>query len=99
MVGVAKGPGLIRVKVGVPSNARAWEVGMRQEAPLAIKGWAVAMETWGEDDGDVHLPFAGLQRAVRHRFEAQRRHTLPHVKRPADGGMCLLVSHLGREIL
>jgi len=45
MVGVAQRPRLIRVKVRVASNSRPWKVGVRQEAPLAVEGRAVAVET------------------------------------------------------
>lgn len=43
-------PGLGRVKVGVASNVGAWEVGVRKEATLAIKGRAVTMEALSEED-------------------------------------------------
>lgn len=98
VVGVPQGPGLIRVKVRVPSNARAWEVGVGEESPLPVEGRAVAVKARGEDDGDVHVTPARLQGAVRNGLEAQGRHALPHVKRPADGVVSLPGTHLWRDI-
>ena len=37
----------------VPADAVAGEVGVRQEAPLAVEGRAVAVETLGEGEHDV----------------------------------------------
>lgn len=45
MVGVAQRPGFVRVEVRVAPNARPGKVGVRQEAALAVKGRAVAVET------------------------------------------------------
>lgn len=53
MVGVSQSPRLVRVEVGVSSNAGAREVGVGQESPLAVKWRAVTMETRGEEDDDV----------------------------------------------
>lgn len=53
MVAVSQRPRLIRVKVGVSSDAGAWEVGVGQEAPLPVERGAVAVETGGEEDDDV----------------------------------------------
>lgn len=99
MVGVAERPRLIRVKVRVAPDARPGEVGMRQEAALAVEGGAVAVETRGEDDGDVHVLLGPLQLAVGHRLEAQRCHVLPHVKGAANGVVGLLGAHFGRHVL
>lgn len=98
VVGVPQGPGLIRVKVRVPSYARAWEVGVGQESPLPVEGRAVAVKARSEDDGDVHVTPARLQGAVRNGLEAQGCHALPHVKRPADGVVSLPGTHLWRDI-
>lgn len=55
MVGVSQRPRLVRVKVGVASDAGTREVGVGQEASLAIKRRAVTMETRGEEDDDVSV--------------------------------------------
>lgn len=99
MVGVAQCPRLIRVKVRVTPDARPWKVGVRQEAALAVEGGAVAVETRGEDDGDVHVLLGPLQLAVGHRLEAQRRHVLPHVEGSPNGVVGLLGAHFGRHVL
>ena len=99
VVGVPQRPRLVRVKVRVPADAGAREVGVGQEAALAVEGRAVAVETRGEDDGDVHVAPAALQGAVGHGLEAQRRHALPHVEGPADGVVGLPGAHLGRHVL
>lgn len=98
VVGVPQGPGLIGVKVRVPSYARAWEIGVGEESPLPVEGRAVAVKAWSEDDGDVHVTPARLQGAVRNGLEAQGRHALPHVKRPADGVVSLPGTNLWRDI-
>lgn len=64
MVRVPQGPGLIWVKVRVPSYAWAGEIGMGEESPLPVEGWAVAVKTRSEDDGDVHVTPASLQGTV-----------------------------------
>lgn len=99
MVRVAQRPRLVRVKVRVAPDARPWEVGVCQEAALAVEGGAVAVETRGEDDGDVHVFLGSLQLAVGHRLEAQRRHVLPHVEGSPDGVVRLLGTHFGRHVL
>lgn len=99
MVGVAECPRLIRVKVRVAPDARPWKVGVCQEAALAVEGRAVAVETRGEDDGDVHVLLGPLQLAVGHRLEAQRRHVLPHVEGSPNGVVGLLGAHFGRHVL
>lgn len=98
MVGVPQGPRLVRVKVCVPSDAGAREVGVGEEASLAVEGRAVAVKTWSEDDGDVHVTPARLQGAVWNGLEAEGRHALPHVKRPADGVMGLPGTHLWCDV-
>lgn len=98
VVGVPQGPGLIGVKVRVPSDARAWEIGVGEESPLPVEGRAVAMKARSEDDGDVHVTPARLQGAVRDGLEAQGRHALPDVKRSADGVVSLPGAHLWRDI-
>lgn len=99
VVGVAQCPRLVWVKVCVASYSRPWKVGMGQEAPLAIEGWAVSVETWSEDDGDVHIFLAPLQLAVGHSLEAQRRHALPHVEGSPNGVVGLLSTHFGCHVL
>ncbi|KAG7271946.1 hypothetical protein CRUP_007717 [Coryphaenoides rupestris] len=52
LIPVPDRPRLGRVEVGVAPDAVAGEVGVRQEAALAVKGAAVAMETLGEEEHD-----------------------------------------------
>ena len=99
VVGVPQRPRLVRVKVRVPADAGAREVGVGQEAALAVEGRAVAVETRGEDDGDVHVLLCALQLTVGHGLEAQRRHVLPHVERSPYGVVRQLAAHLGRHVL
>lgn len=98
VVGVPQGPGLVGVKVRVPSYARAWEIGVGKESPLPVEGRAVAVKARSEDDGDVHVTPARLQGAVRNGLEAQGCHPLPHVKCSADGVVSLPGAHLWRDI-
>lgn len=99
VVGVAQRPRLVWVKVCVASYSRPWKVGMGQEAPLAIEGWAVSVETWSKDDGDVHVFLAPLQLAVGHSLKAQWRHALPHVEGSPNGVVGLLSTHFGCHVL
>lgn len=99
MVGVAQCPWLIWVEMCVASYSRPWKVGMGQEAALAVKGRAIAMKTWGEDDGDVHVFFGPLQLAVGHSLKAQGRHILPDVKSSPNGIVGLLSTHFGCHVL
>lgn len=55
VVGVAQRPGLVQVKVCVTTDAGPREVGVSQEAALAIKRRTVAVETRCEEDHDVSL--------------------------------------------
>lgn len=66
VVGVAKRPGLIGVKVRVSSDAGAGEVSVGQEAPLSVERGAVTVETRGEEDHDVSLFALVLDLRVRH---------------------------------
>lgn len=70
MVWIPQGPGLIWVKVRVSSYARAWKIGVGKETALPVEGWAVAVETRSEDDGDVHVTPASLKGAVRNSLKA-----------------------------
>lgn len=99
VVGVAQCPRLVWVKVCVASYSRPWKVGMSQETALTIEGWAVAMEAWSKDDGDVHIFLGPLQFTIGNSFKAQRRHVLPHVKRSANGIVGLLSADFGRHVL
>lgn len=99
MVGVSQRPRLVWVKVRVASDSRPWEVGVSQEATLAVEGRAVAVETRSKDDGDVHVLLGPLQLAVGHGLKAQRRHVLPHVEGSPNGIVGLLGTHLGRHVL
>lgn len=93
-------PGLGRVKVGVPSNVGAWEVGMGQEAALAIKRRAVTMEALSKEDHDVGLLLVALTDVgIGYLSEAQRRGTLPHSECLADGLECGILAHLGGVVL
>lgn len=98
VVGVAQRPRLVWVKVCVASYSRPWKVGMGQEAPLAIEGWAVSVETWSKDDGDVHVFLAPLQLAVGHSLKAQWRHALPNVEGSPNGVVGLLSTHFGCHV-
>lgn len=66
VVGVAKRPGLVGVKVRVSSDAGAGEVSVGQEAPLSVERGAVTVETRGEEDHDVSLFALVLDLRVRH---------------------------------
>lgn len=70
MVWIPQGPGLIWVKVRVPSYARARKIGVGKETALSVEGWAVAVEPRSEDDGDVHVTPASLKGAVRNGLKA-----------------------------
>lgn len=98
MVGVPKGPGLVRVEMSVPSYARAREIGVGEESSLPVKGWAVAVKTRSEDDGDVDVMPASFQGTVWNGLKAERSHTLPDIKRPPDSIMSLPGAHLWRDI-
>lgn len=93
-------PGLGRVKVGVASNVGAWEVGVRKEATLAIKGRAVTMEALSEEDHDVSLFLMALADVgIGYLSETQWCGTLPHAECFADGLECGILTHLGGVIL
>lgn len=92
-------PGLGRVKVGVASDVGAWEVGVCEEATLAIEGCAVAMETLSKHDHDVGMLMAILDVGIGYLSETQRRVTLPHSECLADGFICAILAYLGGVIL
>lgn len=99
MVGVAQGPGLIRVEMCIAPYPRPREVSVSQEASFSIKWRAVPMETGCEDNGDVYVTLTALQRAVGDSLEVQWRNALPHIKRPPDGFVRLPCPHLWGHIL
>ena len=99
MVGVSKRPRLIWVKVRVASYSWPWKVGVCQEATFTVEGRTITMETWSEDDGDVHVFLCSLQLAVGHSLKAQRCHILPNVKGSPNGIMGLLCTHFGCHVL
>lgn len=70
MVRVPQGPRFVWVKVRVPSYAWAREIGVGEEPSLPVEGWAVAVKTWSEDDGDVHITPASFQGAEWNGLEA-----------------------------
>lgn len=93
-------PGLGRVKVGVPSDVGAWEVGMGQEATLAIERRAVTVETLSKEDHDIGLLLVALTDVgIGYLSEVQRRGTLPHTERLADGLERGILPHLGGVVL
>ena len=86
--------------MGVPADAVAREVGVRQEAPLAIEGAAVAVETLGEEEHDVsELLHLVTDVAVGDLAEGQGGHLLPHLEGLADGLVRLVLAHLGGVVL
>lgn len=99
MVGVAQGPGFIRVKMRITPYPRPREVRMSQEASFSIKWRAVTVETRCEDNGDVYVTLTALQRAVWDSLEVQRCNTLPHIKSPPDGFVSLPCAHLRGHVL
>lgn len=97
---VPDSPGLRGVKVGVPSDVGAREVGVGQEATLAIEGRAVAMEALGKEDHDVGLLLTAIADVgIVHLAEAQRCGALPHAECLANGLVCGIFAHLGGVIL
>lgn len=93
-------PGLSRVKVGVPSDVGAGEIGMGQEATLAIKRCAVTMETLSEEDHDVCLLLMALADiGIGHLSESKRCGALPHAECLANGLECGILTYLGCVIL
>lgn len=99
MVGVAQGPGFIRVEMRIAPDPRPREVRVSQEPSLAVERRAVAMETGREDDGDVYVALTALQCAVGDGLEVQRRNALPHIECPADGFVRLTRTHFRSHIL
>lgn len=99
MVGVAQGPGFIRVKMCIAPNPRPREVCVCQEASFSIERRAVTMETGCEDDGDVYITLTALQRTVGDSFEVQRRNALPHIECPPDGFVSLPCTHFRSHVL
>lgn len=99
MVGVAQGPGFIRVEMRVSSDPRPGKVGVSQKASLSIKRRAVAVETGCEDDSDVYVALTALQGAVGDSLEVQRCNALPHIECPPDGFVSLPRAHLRGHVL
>ena len=84
----------------VPADAVAGEVGVRQEAPLAVEGRAVAVETLGEGEHDVgELVHLVADLAVRDLPEGERDGALPHLEGLADGLVRPSLAHLGGVVL
>lgn len=93
-------PGLGRVKVGIPSDVGAREIGMGQEATLAIERRAVTMETLSEEDHDVCLLLMALADiGIGHLSETKWCGALPHAERLANGLERGILAHLGGVIL
>lgn len=83
---VPDGPRLIRIKVCVPAHSGSREVGVSQEATLAVEGRAVPVKTRGEEDHDVRLLAASILYLLVGDFvEGQRGDLLPDFKGPPDG--------------
>lgn len=70
MVGVAERPRLVRIEVCVSTNAGAGEVGVCEEAALAVERRAVAVKTRGEKNHDISFLPLVLDLRVRHLLEA-----------------------------
>lgn len=70
MVGVAESPRLVRIEVCVSANAGAREVGVCEEAALAVKRRAVTVKTGGKKDHDISFLPLVLDLRVRHLLEA-----------------------------
>lgn len=86
--------------MGVPADAIAGEIGMCQEAPLAIERAAVTMETLGEEDHNVcKLLHLVSYVAVWDFPETERRDALPHLEGVPDGFVGLVLAHLGAVVL
>jgi len=97
---VAGGPGLGAVEVGVPADVGPGEVGVGQEAALAVEGRAVPVEALGEEDHDVRLRRPALPHVpVGHLAESQRRRCRPDAEGPPDGAEGPRLAHLGRVVL
>lgn len=84
----------------VAPDAGAWEVGVGEESPLAIKWTTVAVETLGEEDHDVgKLLHLVADVAVGDFAEAERRDALPHLEGLPDGFVGLVLTHLRGVVL
>lgn len=86
--------------MGVPTEADTGEIGVCQEAPLAIERAAVTMETLAEEEHNVgkllHLvPYV----TVGDFPEAKRGDALPHLEGLPDGIMGLVLTHLRGVVL
>lgn len=97
---VSNSPRLGCIKVGVPTDAVTGEVGVGQEAPLAVKRTAVTMETFSKEDHNVckllHLvPYV----AVGDFPETEGGDALPHLEGLPDGLMGLVLTHLRGVVL
>lgn len=85
--------------MGVASDVGAREVGVCEEATLAIEGCAVAMEALSKHDHDVGVLVAILDVGIGYLSETQRCVTLPHAEGLADGLIGAILAHLGGVIL
>lgn len=79
----------------VTTDARAGEVGMGQEASLAIERRAVAVEPRGEEDHDVGLLAQGLDLLGVDLLKGQWGHRLPHVEGLTDRSLGVRLAHFG----
>jgi len=94
------GPRLGRVKVGVPPDAVAGEVGVSQEAALSIERAAVPVETIGEEEHNVgELLHLVPDVAVGDLPETKRGDGLPHLEGIPDGLVALVLAHLRGVVL
>ena len=86
--------------MGVPTDAIAGEIGMRQEAPLAIERAAVSVETLSEEEHNVgKLLHLVSYVAVGDFPEAKRGDALPRLESLPDGLMGLVLTHLRGVVL
>lgn len=86
LVHVPGGPRLGQVKVRVAPDAVSGEVGVSQEAALAVERRAVAVEALGEGQHDVcELVDLVPDLAVGNLPEGDRDRALPHLESPSDG--------------
>lgn len=86
--------------MGVPTDAVTGEVGVGQEAPLAVKRAAVTMESFSKEDHNVckllHLvPYV----TVGDFPEPEWGDALPHLEGLLDGLVGLVLTHLRGVVL
>lgn len=100
LVHVPSGPRLSEVKVCVSTDAVSREVSVSQEAALAVKRCAVAVETLCEGEHDVcKLVDPVSDVAVGNLPEGEGDHALPHLEGFSDGLVCGSLADLRGVVL